>query len=390
MTPISLAICVLVLLSALSYLVASTLIPLLIKNARRWGILDIPNHRKRHKRPMPRLGGLAFAPSLWASISLALAASTPLMSIHGAEHFPIFDQMLTGLLIGITGFFLLGSFDDFKSIRVRYKLMIQVSIALIVMLFLPSSTSIMGLECPLWLTQFLIFGWLVVIPNSVNLLDGIDGLTCTLVLAFLLTVSILALITYQPGWLLVSVSVAAACLAFLRFNWNPAKIFLGDSGSLGLGFLVAYLSLAFALSQKNAAYDLDPRIALLLTSPWVFDTTLAICRRASSRFPQSEFFARRSLSRYFELFRLSIAQIWVPDSDHIHHKLIRYGFSVRRTVYILAGLGLSSMLLSLPLVVQTRSSSVSEAMNALLLVIAGALSVSLVKLSANSRRQKSP
>ncbi len=193
------------------------------------------------------------------------------------------------------------------------------------------------MDLPSWVIQVCIFSWLVIVPNSVNLLDGVDGLTSSISSVFFGAISLMALFMGELGWLIVLLPTLAATLSFLKFNWKPAKIFLGDSGSLLLGFCVAYLGILFALTPHSGA-NWNPLISLSLTFVWVLDTLLAVMRRYWVRRPTFEILFRRSRALYFGLQRNALANIVRPDRKHIHHRLMDKGHSSPVIVMILAGL----------------------------------------------------
>lgn len=346
-----LAFCLLVLLLAVAgVLIPNYIAPILIRKAGHWGILDFPGSRKSHTAPTPRLGGLSLMPAFWLGSSICLLLLSSNSSFIFSAHESLFFQTVLGLLIGSSGIFLLGSLDDFKRLSAFEKLAAQMGIAFVALHFLPLPSHILGIEISPLFVGTLFFTWLVIVPNSVNLLDGIDGLTSTLVSVFFVIAGALSVMRAEPGWLLVLAPAMLATLSFLRFNWRPAKLFLGDSGSLLLGFAVAYLSLALAIfPQQSGSLLWSPWISFALAFVWLMDTALAIARRYFQKRPGLEVFLRRSKATYFGLQRNAIKNICRADRNHIHHKLLRWGLNSPQAVFVLASLSVVFMALALPL-----------------------------------------
>ncbi|TVQ80661.1 MAG: undecaprenyl/decaprenyl-phosphate alpha-N-acetylglucosaminyl 1-phosphate transferase [Bradymonadales bacterium] len=316
---------------------SSVLLPFCIRHARRWGSLDRPNPRKLHQMPTPRLGGLGISPTIWFACAMALFAVD---RVGPRLDLPAYwNPMLVGLLLGSGGMFLIGLLDDLKSMSASRKLLGQALVAAVVIAFLPIPQSIMGIELPQSLSLFLIFGWLLVVPNAINLMDGIDGLTSGMLLVFLLTASVLAVAGQQSLLLMISLPLAVTIISFLRFNWAPAKIFLGDSGSLSLGFVVAYLSLGVSFQSNSPGghpQNWSLWISLLLVSVWLADTSIAVARRYLSKAPRLKIFLKRSKITYFLLHQAAIRNIVRPDCRHLHHLALRSGFSVKSTVFLIS------------------------------------------------------
>jgi len=157
-----------------------------------------------------------------------------------------------------------------------------------------------------------------------------------MLLVFLASVSLIAAASGQAIWLMITVPTMVSIVAFLRFNWAPAKIFLGDSGSLSLGFLVAYLSLGVALTPTaSGGGNWSLWLSLLLVSVWLADTALAVTRRYVSRAPKVKVFLRRSKLTYFVLHQAALKSVMKPDCRHLHHMVLKLGFDPKRTVFII-------------------------------------------------------
>lgn len=310
------------------------ILPAVIRKARKRGFLDRPNSRKIHSIPTPRLGGLGIAPALWLGGALSLIAGNSLVQ---AEWSQIYSSAVIGLILGCSAMFLLGLIDDLKQLRASQKLIVQIAAAIIAANFLPIPESLMDLPLSPLFGKALVIGWLVVIPNSVNLLDGVDGLTGSLVGLFFIVISFLACVTGQYGWLFLTVAGLASIAGFLYFNWSPARIFLGDAGSLTLGFIVAYLSLYFSLNRTPlSGFEWNPLLSILLTLVWVLDTSFAIARRYFGHLPPLKILRRRSKAKYLAFHGFAFKKIWAPDQGHIHHQLRRAGFHSSQIVAVIS------------------------------------------------------
>jgi UDP-GlcNAc:undecaprenyl-phosphate GlcNAc-1-phosphate transferase len=387
-------VCLLTLMSAgFALLATEFILPFCIQNARRWGSLDTPDKRKVHKFPTPRLGGVGVAPAIWFSCAMSLIV----MDRLGPQmDFPMsFPLMITGLLIGCAGVFVIGLLDDIRSIAAAKKLIAQSIVAVVVLAFLPVPTEIMGIGIHPSLALFAMFSWLVIIPNSVNLMDGVDGLTSAMLLVFLATVSIIALVIGQPLWLMISIPTAFSIVGFLRFNWSPAKIFLGDSGSLSLGFVVAFLSLGVSLqmgSTKSSGSNWSLWLSLLLVSVWLADTSLAIARRYLARAPKLRIFLKRSKVTYFLLHHQALKGVMRPDCKHIHHIVLKMGFDAKGTVFVIASvlLAMHSFALAIWLWLRVSSSHfvMSDLLPSLLAVGAFVLLFGVYRQVSSQRQQR--
>jgi UDP-GlcNAc:undecaprenyl-phosphate GlcNAc-1-phosphate transferase len=359
-----------------------------------WGIIDLPSERKAHLIPIPRLGGLGIFPALSMGILFALVACEFGNSTTYSQDPMMFVNICMGLFIGVVVTFMIGAIDDFRSLRVRYKLATEILLAFCVIQFLPLPIEFCGISVAPWIAKSLIVIWLVVIPNSVNLLDGIDGLSGILLTAYLCVFSVIAMMSHEGGWLFITLPTLGAVWGFLRFNWHPAKIFLGDSGSLMLGFFVAYSSLAIALipsSNAMAPMDSDWRfgLSLALTSIWVMDTSMAVTRRMFSDLSDFRDLKNPNLKNFKKVIVEAIARVWVPDRQHLHHKFLRWGFNVRDAALLIGAFAMGIFLMAIPI----RASLQLELMTStikLVGVVAFAISVGVVSfITVNALRIRS-
>lgn len=334
-------ICLLTLgVALLAAFLSRQIFPVVISIARGWKLMDQPGGRKLHAVPTPRLGGIGLIPAVWLGGVLGVLLS----KVSGVEFSTIgsneFGYVVMGLVFGSSGYFLIGLVDDLRATPATAKLAAQVIVAAFTVGFIPVPESIFGITISQSVWMGMAFLWLVVIPNSVNILDGIDGLTGTLFGLFMGTLMVIAIFSGQLEWLPVLGPLLAAVVCFLFFNWRPARLFLGDSGSLCLGFVVAYLSVSFSVLWVGQG-DFNPILLIGLCSIWLIDTGLAIVRRyLAAPHLQTDTHNETFLRRIERDQVARIMNVLRPDQGHVHHRLLRRGFSVEGAVFWLAGLWL--------------------------------------------------
>jgi UDP-GlcNAc:undecaprenyl-phosphate GlcNAc-1-phosphate transferase len=294
----------------IAFIAALGLTPLVRTLGIRFGILDMPGKRKVHQEETPRLGGIAvFSATLLPFLIFLVFGDFLAGDIKNA------GEPLLGLVLGCLIVFGIGIWDDIRRLSPWPKLTVEICAALMAYYFglrIQLLSNPFGLQWDVsWLSGPLTVIWLVGITNAVNLADGIDGLaagiaTFAAAILFIMTVpSAYTLVPYMAG------ALAGAALGFLRFNFSPATIFLGDSGSLFLGFFLGGLSLWASEKSAIAFSLLIPIIALGLP---IIDMIYAIIRRWNRGVP-----------------------IGQADRDHIHHKLLEKGYSHRKAVLLLYG-----------------------------------------------------
>jgi UDP-GlcNAc:undecaprenyl-phosphate GlcNAc-1-phosphate transferase len=271
--------------------------------ASKLNAFDMPNDRKVHSQPIPRLGGLAIYIGFLAALVFAMIVSNFLGVM-------INPGTIFGILAGGTLLVGIGIIDDIRGLRPTTKLIWQIVAAFIVIY---SGVEISFITNPfngIWPIGIyavpLTLLWIVGLTNAINLIDGLDGLATGVTAISALTLFFVALRTHQIGAAFLMLALGAAALGFLRFNFSPAKIFLGDSGSLFLGFILASSSVIGVLKTTLVVALIVP--VLILGVP-IFDTLFAIGRRLKNR--KSPFEA---------------------DNKHIHHMLLRAGFNTREAV----------------------------------------------------------
>ncbi len=299
-------------------LVALISTPVVRSLAFRVGAVDIPkDSRRMHDHPIPRMGGLAIFFGFIFSILIFLPLTPERQSM-----------LLGGVVIVI-----LGIFDDIFALPALPKFFIQIGAALIVALEegnciqLLSNPNIFSRELYWelgWLSIPITVLWIVGITNSVNLIDGLDGLACGVSTISSMTLLVIALSVAEPDVAILMAALAGGCIGFLPYNLNPAKIFMGDTGATFLGFILATVSIQ-GLFKFYAIISFA--VPFLMLGLPIFDTCFAILRRVShGQSPMA------------------------PDRGHIHHRLIDMGFTQKQAVAVLyiisAILGLSAVVLT--------------------------------------------
>jgi UDP-GlcNAc:undecaprenyl-phosphate GlcNAc-1-phosphate transferase len=279
--------------------------------AFRLGAVDLPGGRKVHTQPMARFGGLAVFAGFcapWGGLYL--------MSNRVSSTFQDYERLFATLMVGALAMLILGAIDDIKSLPAGRKFLVQIGVAL--WLFL-GGYRITTLSNPFgtpivlgWLSLPVSLLWIVGLTNAINLLDGIDGLATGVTACIALA---LALINLLGGNILVALltfSLAGACLGFLPYNFSPARIFLGDSGSLVLGMVLSCIGMLSLFKAATATFIVVP---LLLFALPLYDTASVMLGRA-----------------------LRGAPIFGADRTHVHHRLLGFGLSHRQAAIVLYAL----------------------------------------------------
>lgn len=303
--------------------------PHVIRLADRLGALDYPGGRKTHATPTPRIGGVAVFIGFVGGLTLAALLTGSLFSM------PRVDVYWRALGVGATALFLIGLIDDLWSVSFVWKFAVQVLASgylwfygfRIEILSNPLGGSAIELGTVLGLCVTVL--WIVGITNAVNLIDGLDGLAAGVALITTLAVAAIALYRSELGVTAASVALAGSLLGFLRYNFNPARIFLGDSGSLFLGFVLAVTSVRGSQKGPTAVAILAPLLILGLP---LFDTGLAVLRRLYWIGSDET----RKGGRVAHVVS-NLNRVFLPDRGHIHHRLIDSGLSHRGAVLILYG-----------------------------------------------------
>ena len=284
-----------------AFLSSILLTPLVKRLAFKIGAVDAPNYRKVHSRIMPRLGGLA----IYLSFLIGLVILRP------------DNEYTLAIVLAATVIIITGILDDMYEISAKAKMIGQLAAAVIIVFYGGIQIEVINLpfggEMDFGMLSIpLTIIWIVGITNAINLIDGLDGLAAGVSTIALITLATMAFIMgNNPFVLALAALLACSTLGFLFFNFHPAKIFMGDTGALFLGFMIAVFSL---LGFKNITVVSFIIPVIMLGVP-ISDTFFAIVRR------------------------LRNGQKWSdPDKSHLHHRLLDIGFSHKQTVLIIYGI----------------------------------------------------
>lgn len=292
--------------------------------AKKFDVLDYPRARKVHRQPLPRWGGIGIYCGVMFAILILLTSVGPfkeLLKFNTGE----LSKQLAGIIFGSTVVFVLGLIDDKKSIVAASKLFVQIIAAYVAMdygvrisgLSLPFMSGY--LQFPILLGQIITVFWIIGFMNTINLADGLDGMAAGIVAIASATFFVVALLQGDTKLVLLSkqltfaavlaAALTGACLGFLIFNFNPAKLFMGDSGALFLGFMLASISTIGTLKSTAVLAIVIPIVVVALP---ILDVALAMFRR----------------------FRRGTGMMQ-PDKEHIHHRLLAYGWTHREVVLLM-------------------------------------------------------
>lgn len=307
-------------LTLLICFIASLIItPLVKKLAIKIGATDKPNKRKVHQKIMPRLGGLA----IFISFLIGIVVLRPEQFIRSQD-----EYNLISILIGACIIIVIGVLDDMMELSAKVKFIGQILAALVVVLGgvqvdyinLPFGG---GLELGMLSIPLTII-WIVGVTNAINLIDGLDGLAAGVSTIALITIAGMAIVKADIFVFSIAAILIGSTLGFLKYNFHPAKIFMGDTGALFLGFMIAVLSL---LGFKNVTM-ISLIVPVIILGVPISDTFFAIIRRIVNKQPLS-----------------------APDKSHLHHCMLRLGYSHRQTVLLIyamaASFGLAAFIFSM-------------------------------------------
>ncbi|HTR40305.1 MAG TPA: hypothetical protein VMH87_01645 [Pseudomonadales bacterium] len=299
-------------------LVSYLLTPVVKSMAFRFGVVDLPNERRPHQRPTARGGGVGLF--IAVQIACLLAVTFPWPKLAGEFnftwwwHFAIASSIL----------FVVGIIDDVRGMKPLIKLAGQALAALVISISGTKFGLFLGYALPAPVDHLLVVIWLVAIINAFNLIDGLDGLASGLAVISATGLCGILAMQHKAGDVLVIVGFIGACLGFLRYNFHPASIFLGDTGSMFIGFTLGVVSLQTL--NKNS-FIISFTIPMLVLGVPIYDAMLAIWRRA----------VRKWISEKTHGVKRGIMQ---PDLEHLHHRLKFAGLSTQRVamyLYIING-----------------------------------------------------
>jgi len=310
--------------------------PVVMWLARKTGAMDVPKDDRRvHDHPIPRLGGLAIFVGFLLSVVL----------------FAEISQQIRGMLIGAVIIVIVGVIDDFKPIHALIKLVFQIIAALIAVYhgivvdtftnpFVFSAVEYVSMGAFAVPISVL---WIVAITNAVNLIDGLDGLAVGVSTISSIVMLVISLIVSDSNVAVIMAALAGACIGFLPFNFNPAKIFMGDTGALLLGYILSTISIIGLFKFYAVVSFAAPFLVLAVP---LFDVSFAFLRRL-----------------------LKGQKPWSPDRGHLHHRLLDSGLSQKQAVavtYTISGF------LGLVAVVITTSDKIRAAILLVAVLIAAA------------------
>ena len=332
----------------LAFITAYVFTPYTVRLARKVKALDKPkDKRKVHKRVMPRLGGIAIVlgfltSAIYLIITMIIEKNLDILTNK-------YYIKLIGFFIGIIILEIFCYLDDTKGIRPIVKLFGQLIAAIIVVfsgtvidtIVISSSGTIISNE--LFLKIFTII-WIVAITNAINLIDGLDGLSTGVSLISSICLMLIFILNSSPIIsIILATALAGSLLGFLPFNFNPARTFMGDTGSNFIGFTLAVISIMGVAKTYTAIIIIAPLLVLALP---IFDTSFAIIRRI--------------------IREKSIKAVFKADRGHLHHKLIDRGYTQKQAVYILYGISATFGLFAIILL----ESGIWKAISFALLVLA--------------------
>lgn len=320
-----------------AFVISFAITPVVKAFATKVGAVDVPGEARRiHDHPIPRMGGLAIFFGFLLSVLLFVDVT----------------REVRGILLGAIIIVATGAIDDIVSLRAWTKFLIQILAAVIAVLhgvvihvvmnpnvFSEQEAIVLG-----WLAVPITILWIVGITNSVNLIDGLDGLAVGVSTISCITILVVALLVSEPNVALIVAALAGACIGFMPYNLNPAKIFMGDTGSLLLGYVLSTVSVLGLFKFYTLVTFVVPVLALAVP---LSDTIFAFCRRILHG--QSPFKA---------------------DRGHFHHKLMDLGLNQKQAVAILYAV---SAILGLAAVTLTTDGT----MRILLLLLALAIAISV-------------
>jgi UDP-GlcNAc:undecaprenyl-phosphate/decaprenyl-phosphate GlcNAc-1-phosphate transferase len=308
----------------ISFFFVATITPVLIKTGIKYGFVDKVNRRKIHRGVIPRIGGIGIATGTLLPILLLFFYDNDVSQLLYSPPTNAYVIVFGGLMISLLGFI-----DDTKGVSAKHKLFFQIVLSVFVWY---NGFDISAVSTPFGVIQLGIFGlpitvlWIVGIINAFNLIDGMDGLSSGVSFFACITIMTLSIFNGYIFVAAVSASLAGAVVGFLIYNFNPAKIFMGDTGSMFIGYILAVISLKNQSKGHTVVSLLVPVIAMGLP---ILDTTLAFLRR----------YLRKQ-------------SVFAADSQHIHHMLLSKGWNQRKVVLVLYSISILFTALAMLLIFQ--------------------------------------
>jgi UDP-GlcNAc:undecaprenyl-phosphate GlcNAc-1-phosphate transferase len=301
----------------LTSLVAAWLLVPVVKRMAPWlRMVDEPDERRIHKVPIPRCGGIAVF--IATHLGLIVVFLGPWRHLAGSTQLREWGFIFAGSLLLLS----VGIFDDRFDMRAWFKLLGQLVVGLLMFFGGFTFGGFLHMQLPYFVDMGVTLFWFALLINAFNLIDGMDGACAGLGMIASAGLAGMLLSLHQPTDALVLVALVGACLGFLRYNFNPASIFLGDCGSMFIGFMLAAVSLKANVKQSMIVALIVPLLAVGVP---VFDVMMAVWRRMA-----------RKLVSMINKDGLA-TKVFGPDLDHIHHKLMRSGMTQRKAAIALYG-----------------------------------------------------
>lgn len=306
----------------LAFVTAFVITPYTIRLANKIGAVDVPEKRRINKQSMPRLGGLAVIVGFLVSSIYLIIIMTLEKNFNPFGEEQYFSKLL-GLLLAIIILAIFCFIDDVKGLPAIVKLLGQIIAAIIVVSFgikidninIPFLEQTLNINNHIYV-YIISVGWIVAITNAINLIDGLDGLSSGITLISCFSLIIVFTMNASPLIAIILITaLAGAIVGFMPYNFNPAKTFIGDTGAQFLGFTLAVISILGTAKTYTLLVLISPLIILALP---ICDTLFAIIRRV--------------------IKGKSIKAIFSPDTGHLHHKLMKKGYTQKQAVLILYGI----------------------------------------------------
>lgn len=296
-----------------AFFAALFVLPNLSHIANRIGLIDIPDERKTHKMPRPLVGGIGI-------IISATFSSLVFVPLHG----------MRGYFAGLAVLLLVGFFDDFQELGHRKKFLAQILATTLLTylskVYLSDFGDLLGMG-PIIVPDISFLSWMVTVfcvvgvTNAVNMIDGLDGLAGGVTFISFMTFSVLSSLSGNSTLMLLNLALAGAVLGFLKYNWAPSVLFMGDAGSLCLGFSLSFMAVALTQGESTMV---RPIIVLLVLAVPISDTIVVMTKRVCNK--KSPF---------------------KPDRTHLHHILVQHGLDGQKTIKIMLSLSMVLCCISL-------------------------------------------
>lgn len=301
----------------ISVILGIIITPKIVHLSKELHLYDLPSSRKVHKLPIPRLGGVAFLPSVVISIAIVAAIAArfditlDMIMVNG------YPQHFIAYLAGAFMLYTLGIYDDIYDVSYKYKFIVQIVAAILLCisgLWIASFEHIFWIDrIPFWIGMPFTIFFVVYVTNAMNLIDGIDGLASGLASISFIVAAILCVMSGDTVWAMLAVAFTGILLTFFCFNvfGNKNKIFMGDAGSLTLGYTLSFLVLHFWQAHpiwNPVLHNLGIVVLSTLIIPMLDVIRVMMSRIRDGRNP------------------------FLPDKNHIHHKFMRAGLSGRQTM----------------------------------------------------------